>query len=249
MRCSAGGRRWSTAAAAVVLLLAGCGDDDDGAEDEVPEVESSTTTTEPTTTTTVAACPPVEPSTAAEATAQEADVDGDGQDDLVQSFPEGDHVRLLVELAAGGGATAELPAADAAAVDLLGAEPLDAEDGREVLWVRVGSGAATTILGLFHVDGCNLEPATFEDGTPVQLPIGGTVGTTAGAGCGVGTDPEADLLVYEASYVSETEYEITTTEYRWEGGVLVESPETDPTVTTSDDVSDAAEFHCGDVSL
>jgi hypothetical protein len=237
---------------AAVVALAGCSDDDgDAAERDASKVESSTTTTErPSTTTTSPACPPVAPSNDAAVAQHEGDVDDDGQDDLVQSFPDGEHVTLLVGLAAGGGATAEVPASEGASVELVGVAPIGEPDGaREVLWVRVGSGAATTILGLYHLDGCRLEAAAFEDGTPVQLPVGGTVGTTSGATCGSGSDPEADLLVHEGTYVSETEYEVRTTEYRWEDGVLVESPTTEPTVTTTDDVSEAAGFRCGDLSL
>ncbi len=90
----------------------------------------------------------------------EADVDGDGRDDAVSSFrSEGDEAGrayvLQVSLAAGGGAATQIAAPADASVALLGGAPLDRTDGRDVLWVRVGSGAATTILGLFHLDGCD----------------------------------------------------------------------------------------------
>jgi hypothetical protein len=257
MRRGAGARRWSRAViGGLVALVIGCANDDDNGalEGDVPEVESTTTTTRdtsPSSTTTTAACPPVEASGDVDgATKQEADVDGDGQPDVVRSFSDGDHVTLLVELAAGGGAAAEIAASDTTAVALLGAEVLDARfDGRDVIWVRVGSGAATTILGLYHLEGCALEAATFDDGQPVQLPIGGTVATASGARCGSRLDPEADLLVYDASSVNGTEYEITTTEYRWEEGMLVPSPVSAPTVSQSDDPSEIVGFRCGDLSL
>jgi len=257
MQRAAGGRRGSRALIIGVAVLAlGCSGDDDGdLEGAATDAESSTTSetggSGTSSTTTIAACPPVERSDIEGGLAeQEADVDGDGQPDVVQSFPTGstgDPFTLLVDLAAGGGATLEIPGNGDFPVALLGAATL-APDEPDRVWVRVGAGASTTILGLYHLDGCELKAATFENGEPVQLPIGGTVGTASGAACGSEVDAEADLLVYEASYLSEDQYEIVTTEYRWEDGVLVPSPASAPTVSQSD-LSRYGGFHCGDLTL
>ena len=256
MRRRAGGRRLGLAAAAALLvLLAGCarGDDDPTVEGRLPTTEvtqPTTSTTRATTTTTAPACPPVTRATDIDGLVeQSADVDGDHQADVVQTFPADGHVTLLVDLAAGGGATVDIDANDAVAASLLGAEVLDASDGRDVLWLRVGAGASTTILGLYHLDGCSLEAATFENGEPVELPIGGTVGTASGARCGSQIDREADLLVFESTLISGREYEIVTTEYRWQDGQLVRSPENAPTVRRSEDLTDVTGFRCGDLSL
>ena len=253
------GGRWRSAAIAMAaaLVLLGCRSADDGTlEGEVPRTtSSSTTTTDPAdaTTTTAPACPAVERHAAGGGVAEdEGDVDADGAVDFVQSFPTetGRSVTLLVDLAAGGGASTEVGAGDDFPVALLGAEVVDARaDGRALLWVRVGAGASTTILGLYHLDGCTLAAATFENGDSVELPIGGTVGTASGAACGSDIDPAADLLVYEATLISGREYEVVTTEYRWEDGMLVTSPEGAPTVERTDDLTDVAGFRCGDLSL
>jgi hypothetical protein len=252
------GGRWRAGAIAlgVALLAVGCRSADDGTlEGDVPDTTStSTTTTDPTDapTTTAPACLAVERHDVGPGVAEaEGDADGDGAPDFIQSFPtdKGDVVTLLVDLAAGGGATTEIPTDDFP-VALLGAEVLDArEDDRAVLWVRVGAGASTTILGLYHLDGCSLEAATFENGEPVQLAIGGTVGTASGAACGSDIDPAADLLVYEATLISGREYEVVTTEYRWQAGQLVLSPETAPAVARSDDLAEVGGFRCGDLAL
>jgi hypothetical protein len=118
-----------------------------------------------------------------------------------------------------------------------------------VLWVRVGAGAASTIVGLYHLDGCGLAEVTFENGDPVQLPIGGTVGTVTGAECASGIDTEADLLVRQATLLTNQRYEVVTTEYRWEDGVLTLSPVSAPAVTQTDDPEAIAGFECGDLQL
>jgi len=249
-------------AAAVALLVLGlvaCSreEDDPTLTGEVPTTEArestTTSTAGSTTSTTEPVCPPVKRHLEDDGAEHEGDADGDGRADVVQSYPTPDDTEtatLLVDLAAGGGATLELPSEDLSPTTLLGAELLDApSDPRDVLWVRVGSGAATTILGLFHLDGCSLEQATFENRDPVELPIGGTVRTASGATCGSLIDPDADLLVHEATLITGREYEIVTTEYRWEDGVLVLSPESAPTVTRSEDLSEVTGFRCGDLSL
>jgi hypothetical protein len=256
VRQPAGARRVGAAIAVVLALAGGCsaGDDDPTLSGDIPTTDASDTTssTSASTTTTTAepACPPVEHAgQRAGLVEQPADVDGDGHTDLAQSYPDGDHVTLLVDLAAGGGASLALDSSEDVAVELLGGAVLDAHDRRQVLWVRVGAGASATVLGLYHLDGCSLRPASFENGDPVELPIGGTVGTVSGARCGSVVDAEADLLVFEATHISGRDYEIVTTEYRWQDGRLVRSPESAPTVARSDDLSEASSFACGDLSL
>jgi hypothetical protein len=183
----------------------------------------------------------------------EGDADGDGRPDLVQSFgSDGDGpttVTLLVQLAAGGGATLDVEAEGDAAAELLGTAVVDRLDGRHLLWVRVGAGAASTIVGLFWFDDCELAPVELPNGDPVELPIGGTVRTVAGARCGSLLDPEADLIVYAGRSADGDEYEVTATEHRYADGVLTPSPESEPVTERTDDPSEASRLRCGDVAL
>ena len=250
-----GGRAVAVAVAWLALVPVGCSRDDDPTlQGEVTTSEATTTSsTVRRTTTTVPECPPVHPAIERDGRAEhEADVDVDGRDDLVQSFPTSDDsttVTLLVELAAGGGATLELESEHDAPAALLGTAVVERLDGRHLLWVRVGAGASTVILGLYWFDDCTLAPVRLPDGDPVELPIGGTVGSVSGAECGSLGDPEADLLLYEGRHLGDDEYEVTVTELRYEAGVLSPSPETKPASSTTDDVSRASGFRCGDVEL
>lgn len=179
---------------AVLMFLAACGGDDDGDDGAAPAsttttVETSTTASgspaAPSTTTTAPppACPEAPPETvAANGPAVPADVDGDGRDDQVGTFPvEGIGTRLRVDLAAGGSVVNTIPAqADhtatiQAAVDL-------ALDGSDELWLEVGQGASTDIFGLYDLDGCDLE-AVQVDGADAQFGIGGPVLLLQGLRC------------------------------------------------------------------
>ncbi len=240
-----------------VLCAAGgacsTGDDDPTLVGEVPTTVSTTATTVRATTTTAPACPMVSASTADGTVEHEGDVDGDGRRDLVQSFgSDGDGpatVTLLVQLAAGGGATLEVGSAGGAAVELLGTAAVDRVDGRHLLWVRVGAGAASTVVGLYWFDDCELAPVELPNGDPVELPIGGTVRTVAGAECGSRLDPEADLILYEGRSNDGDRYDLTVTEHRYADGLLTPSPDSEPVRERTDDPSRASRLRCGDVEL
>jgi hypothetical protein len=229
------------------------GSDDPTLQGEVPTTSATTTTTRPTTTTTTGpACPAVDRYTGEAGLAEHrADVDGDQRTDVAQSFPTAgadDRVTLLVDLAAGGGATTEVDSEPGFPAALLGPSVLERDDHQELLWVRVGAGASTVIVGLYWFDDCGLAPVTFPGGEPVELPVGGSVGSVAGAECGSERDPDADLLVREGRLDGD-EYEITTTEHRYADGRLTPSPGVEPSVSRTDDPSTAARFRCGDVEL
>jgi hypothetical protein len=234
----------------------GCsrGDDAPALVGDVPTTASTTTTTEPAPPTTApAACPPVDRAPEGDgAVERRADVDGDGRPDLVQSFPtpgRTGRVTLLVELAAGGGAALELESEREPSTALLGTAIVERVDRRHLLWVRVGGGASTVVVGLFWLDGCALGPVVDPSGDPVELPVGGSVRSVAGAECGSLLDPQADLLVYEGRSVDGREYAVTVSEHRYEGGTLTPSPEAAPRTDTTDDPTQASRFRCGDVEL
>jgi hypothetical protein len=245
-------------ALAFLLATAGCGrsGDDPTLRGEVPTTEATTTSTtaRPTTTTAPACKETFKGSGNPDQVDEAADVDGDGRDDAVSSFRAGGEEGgrrfvLDVALAAGGGASVDIAAEEDASVALLGGAVVERRDDRELLWVRVGAGASTVILGLYWFDDCELAPVRRPDGEPVELPIGGTVGSVSGAECGSVADPEADVLVYEGRHVGGEEYEVTVTELRYANGVLSPSPGAEPATSTTDDVSRAARFRCDDLTL
>jgi hypothetical protein len=254
------GRRASVLLVAVALAACSLGEDSPALDGEIPPGVTTTTetsTTRPNTTTTRAACPDVELATSEAGTAERpVDADGDGEVDVAQSFPNDDGtISLVVDLAAGGGAREVLASDDGFPTALLGGADVDGDRGDE-LWLRVGSGAATLILGLYRLDGCDLEVVTYPNGDPVELPIGGSVANVAGAECASGResvfDEEADLVVYEGRLVpggAADEYEVTTTEYRLEDDVLTPSPDGPHTETSHPDLGVVAGFQCGDLAV
>lgn len=246
------------AAAALVGVAPACspGGDDPTLVGDVPPsttTEVTTSTTIPPTTTTEAACELVFTTTdALGLTEDTGDVDGDGEDDLVQSFgpdEEGDEVTLLVELAAGGGARTTVAHDRGFPAALLGLAKVEELDDRELLWLRVGAGASATVLGLYWFDRCTLAPVALPNGDPFQVAVGGSVGSVAGAECGSRFDPQADLIVYEGRRLEDGQYEVTSTEHRYASGVLTTSPDIEPTVERTDDPSHASRFRCGEVEL
>ena len=55
-------------------------------------------------------------------------------------------------------------------------------DAAEEIWVRVGSGASSTILALFRFRECELVAVTL-NGEPAELPVGASVANTSGVTC------------------------------------------------------------------
>lgn len=236
--------------AAIALLSAGCG----GAK----ETAASTTTVAPTTSSSSTTAPPATPACAsvtvpAGATRQttvSAEVDGDGKADELRTFLDGDSAwHLQVILAAGGGADLELAASDSGAVAVLGGVDLDG-DGADEIWARTGSGASATILGLIRFAGCSLTRVTFAGGAPVELAVGGSVGTASGVACASPSDPGGAVIGYTASNTGDNEYQVTATTYALEGTVLVQTGSTSSTVSTNDSLFErATSFTCGDLHL
>jgi hypothetical protein len=251
--------RRALGAVALVVLLAGCGDDHDdgGGTTTTTEATSTTeaaTTTEGTTTTTPA-CDAIEPAAGQpDLVDTTADVDGDGEPDHLRSYRAGGEApgttfAVQVELAAGGGASLELPGDGVTTVEVLGGADVD-RDGDAEIWARTGAGASATIISLLTFEDCALAPVTIAAGGRAEFPIGGSVGTTAGLECGSIVDPEAHLVVYSASNVAGDEYEVTATKYRLAGTVLSASSSEPEVGNVQDpDFERIARFHCGDLVL
>jgi hypothetical protein len=251
--------RWAGSALALVLGIAvgACGGGDDGRS------EPTTTTTAPSTTTTAAPvtteapptsaaaapCPAVTPPAAPEdVTEVEADVDGDGAADQLRSYSAGGWF-VAVDLARGGGAVVEVPVLPGAGVRVLGGADVDGDGGAEV-WARTGSGASTTIVGILRLRDCGLVQLRFATGEPVELPVGGSVGSAAGVACEA-TSPDAHLTAYTALHMEAGRYEVTATEYALDDATL--RPVGDPTTTTAtaDDpaFAKATTLTCADLAL
>lgn len=258
-RTSTRTRSLRLAAIALVAALAagGCGDDDAGPETSTTTAaEPTTTTAEPTTTSTstttssAAPCPTAVgvPADAAAVTEAPADVDGDGADDQLRTFLLDETWVLQVEVAAGGGAELEMGQSGQGGMGLVGGADVDGDDRAEV-WVRVGSGASTVIIGLVRFDECALARVTFEGGQPVELPAGGSVGATAGVECRA-DDVDADLTTFAAFHREDLRYEVTATQWALEGTVLVERSASTSEMDAEDpDFIRATTFTCHDLTL
>lgn len=252
---------------AAALALGACGDDDgpepstttSSTTTEAPTSTSTSTsttaapdTTEATTTSAAAAgptCPGEGIPAAATAVVEEmADVDGDGEDDVLRSYLVGSTWSLQVELAAGGTAELELGAADAGGVGVIGGADVDG-DGRAEVWARVGSGASTAILGMARLEGCALVRVVTGFGTPVELPVGGSVGAAGGVECRA-AGVSSDLTVFSVVYVDDDHYEVTAVEHELAGTTLHPRGSTTRTVRFDDpELGRATTFTCHDLVL
>ncbi|MFP5254513.1 MAG: hypothetical protein ACLGI8_01555 [Acidimicrobiia bacterium] len=252
------GARSIAVALAAALTTAACGDDPAApATSSTAATERTTTTAEPATSSTAgpttSAAPPCPtqvavPEGAAALTEAPGEIDGDGADDSLRTFLVDETWILQVELAAGGGAQLELGASSQGGMGLVGGADVDGDDRAEV-WVRVGSGASTVILGVVRFDDCTLERVTLESGQALELPAGGSVGATAGVECRA-DQVDADLTTFAAFYREGSGYEVTATQWSLEGRVLVERSSSTSEVQADDpDFVRATTFTCHDLTL
>lgn len=234
----------------LALVAASCADDDPSTVEraEVTTAPSTTSTTEPATSTTAEPCPPVTSPDGDDAGSAAGDVDGDGAPDEVRATTTGSTWHLVAELGRGGGAVLELEVFGGP-VGLVGPADVD-RDGSDEVWARTGTGAATTIVGLFAAEGCDLTWVTLPDGRRAELPVGGTVGTTSGVEC------PADgphLLVHTATYVgdgTEDRYAVTTVAHDLDGAALRERERSTVEVSAQDEgFLRYTSFRCGDLVL
>ncbi len=236
--------RVSRAALVAVLIgLAACGDDGDDAAPTT--TEAATTTTEATTTTTQApACPAVSvPAGAQEVTELDGDADGDGTDDELRTYRVGEEWHLQVELAADGGADLVVPSFGGS-VGLVGGADVDGDAVDEV-WARTGSGASATIVGLARMTDCALERVVFATGELAELPVGGSVGTTAGLEC-----TDGGLVTFTATFADGETYDVVATSYALDGLTLREQgQQTTQVAATDPEFVRYASFSCGTLSL
>ena len=197
----------------LLVLAAACGGD--GGDEAAPTttgpaaatsstapVSTSTTptttgaaATSPSTTTGRKSCPAVGlPAGAADVVEKPAsgDYDADGATDGLRSYRAAGTWHLRVEPAGGGAADVVVgEVAPGQDVRALGGARVDGDRGDEAFAI-VGSGASTTIVGLFVLRSCTLEWATL-GGVKAAFPVGGNVGSGGGLSC----QPPDRVVVFE----------------------------------------------------
>lgn len=239
-------RRTASAVVVTVLLggLAACGDDGDG-EAAPPTTTSSTTAPSSTTaaevTTTGPAgtsapttagrrsCPAQAlPSGATNVVVKPAsgDYDGDGAADGLRSYLVGGAWHLRIEPAGGGAADVVVggvaPTEDVRAI---GGTRVDGDSGDEAFAV-VGSGAATTIVGLFVLRSCKLEWATLGP-DKAALAVGSSASHSDAIACSPPTlVTHSAVLDNNASTASVGAFDTTSITYRLDGITLTETGRT-----------------------
>lgn len=261
MRCRGGPTAFSLL---VAVLLSACGGDDGESAASsttasvVTSVPALTAPTAPSTTTPATATPSTRPgcadpapeANATDVTSARADVNGDGRTDTVKVYRDGppDQIaswHLRAELGGGGGADLVLSGVDPgpAAVALVGPARVNG-DASEEIWLRVGSGASTTLLGLFVFRACQLEAATL-GGLQAVFPVGGSVRFRSGVEC-----TDAGLAVYEAEGEGSPAYTGTTTVHRLNGATLTAGDGEPLSYSVSDPSADRyGTFTCGALTL
>lgn len=227
-------------ALAALALLAACGADDGGGavdeaaattNSEAPATSTSSTTIAAPTTSTSApgpACPGQPVGTAVDAASTDAQLDGDGQLDFAYAYQLGPaNWTLRVDFADGGSTEEELTTTPQDVARVVAVRDLD-DDGTDELFVQVGTGAAVVIVGLFAVDGCDIEPILL-DGSPATFAIGGTVLLLQGLACGA-----SDVTHLGATSDDGATYATLDLTYELEDGQLVRVGDETGTLTADD---------------
>jgi hypothetical protein len=144
------------------------------------------------------------------------DVDGSGSPDAVNVYSSGGAAHVLVELAANGTAGATITDADASdqvTPRALGTARLGGD--RDVAFVRIGSGASTSLVALYTVRGCELVRLTLPGHD--SFAIGGTITHLDGLQCSAGM-----LRVYSATTDDGETYATSAQSARVENGAMYE---------------------------
>ncbi len=210
--------------------------------------ETTTTSTSTTSTTTVPptvfpVAPPLPAGTVTFATVG-GDFDGDGNEDGMLTYQAGvDDWRLRIVFADGGGADSPVvEGEDFAPPRPIGGFDIDG-DGAEEVFVTVGSGASTVLVGFYDVAACVATRIT-EGGVPAAFPVGASIGNSSGIYCDGAGSVERNF----AQYVADDEYEGGFAPYLLEGPVLTAFPG-DGAGFDAAGAFDLAILDCGDLVL
>lgn len=219
-------------------LLAGCSSSGEDAGDPTARPGS-------TTTTAVAPCPAAPAATATtEPTSAAGDFDGDGRPDrlLTGRVGPGGPWRIRMELASGGGAEADVPAA-ADSVKAIGGAQVDVGTA-QVAFAAVASNPAGVNVGLFVLRSCRIERVTL-GGQPAEFPVRTSAGARAGLACQV-----PGLVAYEATSTDGRFYQARTVSYLLVGGIVDEVHRATSTLGADDpDLAPYGAFTCGPLKL
>ena len=223
-------------AAVVVALgvLAGCSGDADP-----PASQPATTAT-----TTAAGCPPLPTAGTLDLTTASGDFDGDARPDRLVAYrvDAGGPWRLRADLAAGGGAEADLPAT-AEGVKAVGGARLDVGPD-DAAFAVVGRGPAGVNLGLFVLRSCRLERVTVA-GRPAEFPVGTAGAARSGVACQV-----PGLVAFQAASTDGRLYQASSVAYLLVGTFLDEANRSTSTLGADDPgLATYGRFSCGTLRL
>lgn len=218
-----------------------------GAATGVPPTTAVVVTTATTRVGPGPACPssPLPP-TAASVTTAAGSFDGDGQPDVLKAYQAAGTWHLRVELSAGGDVDVTVPNVGAGdAVKAVGGFNVDS--GVDEAFASVGSGGATTLVGIWKAGGfCQLTRMTV-NGQPSTFPVGATVRNRSGLRCVAGTA----VQVLESQSTDGLQYTGTIANYDVAGNTLVLANTSPPQVLAAGDaaLSPYGSFTCGNLKL
>ncbi len=153
------------------------------------------------------------------------DVNGDGKDDTLTTYVADKSAGFRVLFGGGGGFQNPIAYAGAGdgAVKALGLTSLvgqvTPDDVTLQVFARVGSGASTQIVGLYHYENCALQPVNLPDGKDATFVVGGGVMHADGLACD-GVAAGVVLAVYSANSSNGSKFATSVQGYRYANGGL-----------------------------
>lgn len=226
-----------------VLLLAACSDDGEDASTDSPAASTTTAGGDDGSTTTALSLP--QDPDAQPCGPQLPEPDGDelayhgldldefnaaNMQDLVVVYLDDDGWHIRADLTDGRGTIVDsltTVASDTASIE--GAVDLDG-DGPQEVFVVVAHGASAQIYGFYDLDGCDLEAIQFADGSPAELPVGGSVLELHGLRC----EADGSLTALTATSEDGVSYTGDQRTYALTDGILTETGATPVTLTADD---------------
>ena len=171
------------------------------------------------------------------------DLDGDGRIDVVEVYASGGEWRARMTLH--GGYSADVLLGNGAVASALGGLDLDGS-GNEFFSV-IGSGASTTVIGIYTLADCELASMLDADGVPVA-PVGASAVNQSSLRClpGIGID------VFSQTTSDGIVYQQTVERFGLDDGTLVSRGSETETLTIPDDrkrILDASRFDCDGPAL
>jgi len=179
------------------------------------------------------------------------DFDADRSLDALVAWRQGGTWRLRVALSTGGGAEVEVPGVTSEhGLVTLGGTNLGGSPGAEAFAV-VSQGAATTNVGVWALEACQLVRVLGADGQPAEFPVGGTVLNGSGLRCAeVGGGVQLNVL--SARSQDGTTFTASSRPLRLEGNRFVDAgPPAERTLTAPEDDGPLSEYFrisCGGVA-